>query len=1093
MQETTIFVKAGTVLVVMASVLLFGCTRVELDNPENGTFTTDTSLAVDGHVFSLHPTDPTIDVADLTLKVNGAPVPLGADGTFTTSVLLDPDRIFNAIEADILSVSTGRVDSDRVVVIVGESIEEGSFSPEAMALQINASGLAALEPVVSSLVDLDVATLMPENTVVIENTCLINGPNNCLGAATISITSPTPAVSSFGVDFGADQDRVNAVISLHDFDINLHIDGGPWVLIPNCDLNLKASTVSLSGAFALEPDAINPSKVDVTQIDSISTLFVDFDQTFTSGACSSFLVGDIITAIMGDVEPMVRSGLEGFLNGVDANGNSVIAAAIEGALSGVDISGPIGQALSARLDAPLFKVEETVSGITLGADARFVTSIGSAPGECSPPDGAPDLSASFHVTQPFPDFEPITTYGLPYDIGLGISTSGFNQLLRSMVECGLLIATISEIDVLGTGTPLPLTSGLLGVFIPELLEFGPNQPARIEISPTLAPLITGASGPGGELALLKIAQLKLKIIVTAENGIPVDAVDFMLDADVGIDLDLDPVTGALVFDLAEPAPQNITVKTVETPIGADLSDVEMLLPHLVGSFLPSLASGLGSFPLPSFLGLSLDVIEVSRTGELLTIYANLDSGELEECIAEAGIQYYDVVNGNVGYGGNLYNPALIGGEFDGLLVSQVAAEHIMGTRRNADSELVFHGVNGASFYDDNDGSYLGAFNPTLSGGEFDGRPISALGSHEILGVNQSAHWELVLIGAQGLAYYDVVSGAYRWSTNPTLSGGDYDGSTISAVPPTMFVGTRDASNSELVFMGPSGINYYDDNGSLHRILDPIMVGGKFASRKLSSLDPRTEIAGIMNIVGAGLGLFISEDAATCENSGKTGLQYYDVVTGAVAYRGGITDPVLAGGEFNGVRVSALAADSIMGTRRNGDSELVLLGGQGASFYDDNSGNFFGAWNPTLSGGEFNGRAISDLQPDEILGVNMSANWELVLVGVDGLAYYDVVSGDHRVAGNPNPRLSGGDFDGIMLGQLPRDAFLGTRDNPNSELVFMGPSGINYYDDNGTLHRILNPILVGGEFSARRVSSLRQDEVAGIMNVVGGGLVLRKAQ
>lgn len=1091
MQESNIFARVATALLVMASVSIVGCARVEIDNPENGTFTTDSSLTVNGHIFSVNPNDPTINVANLMLEVNGASVPLAADGSFSKNIQLDPARIFNAIEADILEVSNGFVDSDRVVIIVGDSIEEGEFSPEAIALQVNASGLAALEPAVSSLVDLDVATLMPQGTVVIENTCLINGPNNCLGAATISITAPTPAISSFEVDFGADQDRVNAVISLHDFDINLYIDGGAWILIPNCDLNLKASTISLTGEFALEPGATHPSKVDVTQIGSISTMFVDFDQTFTSGACSSFLVGDIIQAIMGDVEPMVRSGLEGFLNSADASGNSVIAAAIEGALAGVDIAGPIGQALSARLDAPMFQVKETTSGITLGADARFVTRIGTGPGECNPPAGAPDLSASYHVTEPFPNFGVTTASGLPYDIGLGISTSGFNQLLRSMVECGLLIATITEIDLFGTGAPLPLTSGLLGNFIPQLLNFGPNQPARIEIAPTLAPLITGAPGPGGELALLKIAQLKLKVIVTAENGTPVEAVDFMLDTDVGIDLDVDPVNGSLVFELTEPTPGDITVKAVENPIGADLSDVEMLLPHVVGSFLPSLASGLGSFPLPSFLDLSLDVIEVSRTGELLTIFANLDSGDSSECIAPAGIQYYDVVNGNVGYGGNLYNPTLVGGEFDGLLVSQVDPEKIMGTRRNADSELAFHGASGASFYDDNDGSYLGAFNPTLSGGEFDGRTISALGSHEILGVNQSAQWELVLIGAQGLAYYDVVSGAFRWNTNPTLSGGDYDGSTLSAVPPTMFVGSRDASNSELVFMGPSGINYYDDNGSLHRILDPIMVGGEFASRQLSSLDPRSEIAGIMNIVGAGLGLFISEDAASCENTGETGIQYYDVVTGAVAYGGGITDPILAGGEFNGVRVSALDANSIMGTRRNGDSELVLLGSQGASFYDDNSGSFFGAWNPSLTGGEFDGRTISELLATEIVGVNMSANWELVVIGNQGVAYYDVVSGEHRQ--NTNPTLSGGDFDGILLSQVPRGAVLGTRDNPNSELVFMGPSGVNYYDDNGMLHRILNPILVGGEFSARRLSSLNQGEVVGIMNVVGGGLVLRKAQ
>ena len=46
---------------------------------------------------------------------------------------------------------------------------------------------------------------------------------------------------------------------------------------------------------------------------------------------------------------------------------------------------------------------------------------------------------------------------------------------------------------------------------------------------------------------------------------------------------------------------------------------------------------------------------------------------------------------------------------------------------------------------------------------------------------------------------------------------------------------------------------------------------------------------------------------------------------------------------------------------------------------------------------------------------------------------------------------------------------------------------------GPLHHVFNPILVGGAFSARRVSSLHPSEIMGIMNVWHAGLVLRKAQ
>jgi hypothetical protein len=199
-----------------------------------------------------------------------------------------------------------------------------------------------------------------------------------------------------------------------------------------------------------------------------------------------------------------------------------------------------------------------------------------------------------------------------------------------MIECGLLVASITELDIFGTGTPIPLTAGLLSAFVPGLGGLPATSPARIDIKPTIGPLITGAPGPGGELALLKIAQVHMGVMIELDDGeggsVDYPAAEMMLDADVGIDLTVDANTGSLVFALAEPDPLDISVKAVESPLGADLSSVEALLPSVVGSFLPDLAGGLGSFPIPSFLGLTLDVVEVSRNGEMLTVYANLQAG-----------------------------------------------------------------------------------------------------------------------------------------------------------------------------------------------------------------------------------------------------------------------------------------------------------------------------------------------------------------------------------------------------------------------------------------------------------------------------------
>ena len=48
-----------------------------------------------------------------------------------------------------------------------------------------------------------------------------------------------------------------------------------------------------------------------------------------------------------------------------------------------------------------------------------------------------------------------------------------------------------------------------------------------------------------------------------------------------------------------------------------------ILPGVIASFLPALASNLGEFPLPDFLGLNLQGVEVSRQGDFLSIFADL--------------------------------------------------------------------------------------------------------------------------------------------------------------------------------------------------------------------------------------------------------------------------------------------------------------------------------------------------------------------------------------------------------------------------------------------------------------------------------------
>ena len=53
---------------------------------------------------------------------------------------------------------------------------------------------------------------------------------------------------------------------------------------------------------------------------------------------------------------------------------------------------------------------------------------------------------------------------------------------------------------------------------------------------------------------------------------------------------------------------------------------QWVLPGVLAFALPSLASTLGEFPLPSFLGLELQGVDVARQGDFLSIFADLVPG-----------------------------------------------------------------------------------------------------------------------------------------------------------------------------------------------------------------------------------------------------------------------------------------------------------------------------------------------------------------------------------------------------------------------------------------------------------------------------------
>lgn len=591
--------------------------RVEIQSPAHGLFTTASSVTVSGVVKN-------VGAQLAALTVNGVPATVQSDKSWSVDVPLDPTRIFQPILAELTHTGNGQTARDRRVVHFGDSRADGAFSEASVALRLSDDGLDAVEPLVSSLVNLDVASLLPVGTEVISNFCAIDGGFlGCLGRVDVFIANPPASFSGFGLNVDSMAGFAAGDVFVNDVRVDLDIDGSD--LAPSCGLRVTASQVSIFGNYGLSPDAADPTTIDVNLLGQPGVSFTAFNDQFTSGLCDFPLIGDLIQLILGDIEPVVVDGLVDFLDDPDGGGpaDAPLADGIETALAGIEIAGPIGDSLAVDLLAPLFTVDEDANGITLGSDSAFIANVGTGAGQCDAPAGAPDLAGSYHIDEVFPVFGPGTPVnGLPYGLGLSISTSAFNQLLKAQVECGLLVTSLTELALPPLiPDPTPITSDLLALFVPEFADLPAGTQLRIDIAPSLAPVVTGQVGPQGELSELRMAHLDVEVVLDSNGVVQIGGA---VDADLGLDLAFDNVTSSLLFQLGTPTAAEVGVVILQNPLGADAAALEQfILPQVIALLLPELASDLAEFPLPDFLGLALQGVEVSRQGEFVSLFADL--------------------------------------------------------------------------------------------------------------------------------------------------------------------------------------------------------------------------------------------------------------------------------------------------------------------------------------------------------------------------------------------------------------------------------------------------------------------------------------
>ena len=541
------------------------------------------------------------------IEINGVSVPL-TENDFAVDVSLNFNAVFNRITL-IADRTPGHPAGDQqkitFVIVAADGTNhdvalDGEYSPDGVGLRINDAGLSELAPVIESLSSgaLDISSLIAGQNPIAQGS--MSG---------ISYTANVVEVGfgGFGMTMDPASGVLNGDIQIDDFFLEIDLELG---FLGSCTLEIDTTAANILGGYDLGPLAEDPIYADVNLSTPISVVLQGFNSTFVSGICNDPLIGDIVNLIIGegDIQQLMQDGFEQNLGDPDGAGpeDSVIAAAIQDALAGISIAGPVGTAVGGELDAPINSITEDADGVQISADAAIFAT--------QPEPTAPDLPASYEVAGAAPVFGATTPVGgLPYGMAFAISTSAMNQLLKTQTENGLLADSI--VEMFGQ----PITAGLLHTFFP-LLGFGAlpaSTPIQIDIIPTMAPVMDGQSGPDGELTQMRIGGLGVEL---RELGAADALIAVEVETRVGVDLLF--TSNGLEFTLGEPASTTITV--FKTELNSNETAISQTFKRAFALFLPQLASAIDAFPLPAFLGLDFEPLEVSIIGtRYIGLFANL--------------------------------------------------------------------------------------------------------------------------------------------------------------------------------------------------------------------------------------------------------------------------------------------------------------------------------------------------------------------------------------------------------------------------------------------------------------------------------------
>ena len=592
--------RAISAVALVAIIVLAACNGLTVN--EKGVYTSSPTQLITG----------TVEVAagdSLTsVTVNGNPATV--DGkTWSYELPLDGEAIFNSVNVEA-TFANGDVFRERRTVVYGDGttatiVPEGQVLNNAVGLRVNERSFTKLGPVIKSLTTIDTAAIAPPGTVILDE--CITSIVVCTVYATAT-TAAAPTLADFSVELDSNQGNVRAVVTLADLNVPLDVDARIFGIPSNCALNVDAASVTIDGNYALSPDPVDPHNLDVNLVGATPTVTAnDVDSDFTSGICSIPVIEQIVGLLLPDVTDLLETNLTTLLGDPDGAGavDSPVADAIEAALDQVNIAGPIGESLGLNLDSTITAADEDTAGIDLRSTALF-TSAGVVP-------EAPDLTGSVGFGDTLDAIGPDSPSGAPFDVAVGASITGFNQLLAGETERGLVNVDVSELG----GQPVTLKSlfdtiGAGGIVTDD-------RPVVIQLRPEVAPVVTTADPPEGSLGEMRFNGYRVTVKTSDETQAVL--MELVIDFTTGISLGL--ADDGLAFEFDQPAPENFSSDIVKNPLNLPDELVDQVFATLTPQVFDAVGDALPKFPLPQFVGLDLQLVEVARVGSGFVLYTDL--------------------------------------------------------------------------------------------------------------------------------------------------------------------------------------------------------------------------------------------------------------------------------------------------------------------------------------------------------------------------------------------------------------------------------------------------------------------------------------